>query len=133
MKKTMKKENRVKENKVNGTEITDAEIKKVLEIVKSVGIDTISCPVCKGGDVGFDIQKAEYDCACGHVWKKVRDTSESLARRGIGLKLREQSECDMCQGYGFWATGDEVPMGPMDAEDGCPSKKCPKCGAGGRR
>ena len=38
-------------------------------------------------------------------------------------------KCKTCYGYGIWAIGDPVPMGPMDAEDGCPTKKCPECGA----
>lgn len=32
-------------------------------------------------------------------------------------------------GYGIWAIGARAPMGPMDAEDGCPTQACPECGA----
>ena len=40
-------------------------------------------------------------------------------------------KCDICWGYGLWAVGDQVPMGPIDYMDGLPNKKCPKCGSGG--
>lgn len=39
-----------------------------------------------------------------------------------------KTDCTTCWGYGLWATGDTVPMGPMDAGDGMPSKACPECG-----
>jgi hypothetical protein len=38
-------------------------------------------------------------------------------------------KCKTCYGYGFWAFGDYVPVGPMDAEDGTPTLPCPECGA----
>ena len=38
-------------------------------------------------------------------------------------------KCTTCYGYGLWAMGYADPMGPMDARDGCPTKKCPECGA----
>jgi len=34
-----------------------------------------------------------------------------------------------CYGHGLWAIGDPAPMGPMDAADGYPTKRCPVCGA----
>lgn len=37
--------------------------------------------------------------------------------------------CKTCYGHGLWAIGDPSPMGPMDAGDGMPTKKCPECGA----
>ncbi len=40
-------------------------------------------------------------------------------------------KCDVCWGYGLWAVGDAVPMGPIDFMDRLPNKKCPKCGSGG--
>ena len=39
-------------------------------------------------------------------------------------------KCNTCWGYGLWAIGDEVPMGPIDYEDGEANKKCPECGPG---
>ena len=44
----------------------------------------------------------------------------------------EKNKCSMCHGYGLWSIGDASPMGRMDYEDGCPSKKCPECGKGGK-
>ena len=44
---------------------------------------------------------------------------------------KQKNGCKTCYGYGLWAIGDPVPMGPMDAADGCLSKKCPECGKGG--
>ena len=41
-----------------------------------------------------------------------------------------KKECGSCYGFGFWAVGDRVPMGRMDAGDGMPTKACPECGAG---
>lgn len=38
-------------------------------------------------------------------------------------------KCTTCYGHGFWAFGDYVPVGPMDAEDGTPTLPCPECGA----
>ena len=29
----------------------------------------------------------------------------------------------------MWALGEETPMGPIDASDGIPTKRCPKCNA----
>lgn len=37
--------------------------------------------------------------------------------------------CQTCYGYGLWAVGDPVPMGPIDAMDGLPTISCPECGA----
>ena len=37
--------------------------------------------------------------------------------------------CTRCYGYGLWAVGDPVPMGPIDALDGLPTIPCPECGA----
>ena len=42
---------------------------------------------------------------------------------------KEKKKCKTCYGYGLWAFGDKVPMGPMDAGDGMPTIKCPECGA----
>lgn len=39
-------------------------------------------------------------------------------------------KCNTCWGYGLWAIGDKVPMGPIDFEDGEPNKECPECGSG---
>ncbi len=44
---------------------------------------------------------------------------------------KKGNKCKTCWGYGLWAIGDPCPMGPMDSH-GCPSKKCPECGAGGK-
>jgi len=38
-------------------------------------------------------------------------------------------KCKTCYGYGLWAIGDKVPMGYMDADDGCPTIECPECKA----
>jgi len=38
-------------------------------------------------------------------------------------------KCSVCYGYGMWAIGFSSPMGPIDAQDGCPTKPCPECGA----
>lgn len=38
-------------------------------------------------------------------------------------------ECTTCYGYGFWAWGDRVPMGSMDASDGFDTLECPECKA----
>lgn len=40
-----------------------------------------------------------------------------------------KKECNTCYGYGLHAMGNPSPMGPMDAEDGLPTKPCPECGA----
>ena len=37
------------------------------------------------------------------------------------------TKCKICYGYGFWAWGPIQPMGPLDAEDGMPTMKCPLC------
>lgn len=37
--------------------------------------------------------------------------------------------CTTCHGYGLWDIGEDCPIGPMDAEDGYPTKPCPECGA----
>jgi hypothetical protein len=39
-----------------------------------------------------------------------------------------KKKCASCYGFGIWAIGDPVPMGPMDCADGCPTKPCPECG-----
>ena len=44
-------------------------------------------------------------------------------------KEKDIIKCKTCYGYGFWAFGDYVPVGPMDAEDGTPTLPCPECGA----
>lgn len=48
------------------------------------------------------------------------------------LASREQygkPACTTCQGFGFWAIGLPIPMGPIDAADGYPTRACPECGA----
>jgi len=47
--------------------------------------------------------------------------------------MTKEKKCKTCYGFGFWAIGSPSPMGPMDASDGMPTKKCPECGAGGRK
>ena len=49
-------------------------------------------------------------------------------RRSASINMSKK--CNTCWGYGLWAIGDEVPMGPIDFEDGEPNKKCPECGSG---
>ncbi len=44
--------------------------------------------------------------------------------------MTNQNKCKTCVGYGLHALGAATPMGPMDAADGMPTKKCPNCGAG---
>ena len=34
-----------------------------------------------------------------------------------------------CYGCGYWAWGNFVPMGIMDANDGTPTLPCPTCGS----
>jgi hypothetical protein len=41
-----------------------------------------------------------------------------------------EKKCSQCWGFGLWAIGDEIPMGPIDFEDGMPNKRCSECGAG---
>jgi hypothetical protein len=40
-----------------------------------------------------------------------------------------EQKCKTCYGYGIWAWGDPVGVGPMDAHDGVPTLPCPECGA----
>lgn len=50
----------------------------------------------------------------------------------VALSQLEQNGtqgCQSCQGYGIWAIGLPVPMGPIDAADGYPTQACPECGA----
>jgi len=47
--------------------------------------------------------------------------------------INTPKKCSKCYGYGLWAIGDSCPMGPLDYKDGCPNKKCPECGSGGRQ
>lgn len=42
--------------------------------------------------------------------------------------MKEIKKCNTCLGYGLWAIGHPSPMGPIDAKDGTPTKKCPECG-----
>jgi hypothetical protein len=42
---------------------------------------------------------------------------------------RKAELCTRCYGFGLWAVGDPVPMGPIDAMDGLPTIPCPECGA----
>ena len=37
------------------------------------------------------------------------------------------NKCNICYGHGFWAWGDIIPMGSMDATDGMPTMECPEC------
>ena len=46
--------------------------------------------------------------------------------------MEKEKKCKMCYGFGMWAIGAPNPMGPMDAGEGMPTKKCPECGAGGK-
>ena len=46
--------------------------------------------------------------------------------------MEKEKKCKTCLGYGLWAIGAPSPMGPMDAGDGMPTKKCPECGKGGK-
>ena len=43
--------------------------------------------------------------------------------------MKKEKKCKTCYGYGLWAIGEPIPMGPIDAGDGMPTKKCPECGA----
>jgi hypothetical protein len=43
---------------------------------------------------------------------------------------KEKKACEMCIGYGWWAFGNLVPIGPIDYTDFGKSIKCPWCGAG---
>ena len=36
--------------------------------------------------------------------------------------------CNNCYGFGLWAVGDSLPMGRIDAYDGCPTIPCAVCG-----
>jgi hypothetical protein len=38
-------------------------------------------------------------------------------------------KCKTCYGFGMWAVGDFVPVGPVDASDGMSTLPCPECGA----
>src|SRR5579884_2572334 len=37
--------------------------------------------------------------------------------------------CGTCWGYGLWAYGTPMAMGPLDAQEGMPTKPCEECGA----
>ena len=39
----------------------------------------------------------------------------------------KKKSCNYCYGFGMWAIGNPDPMGPMDAKDGMPTKKCFSC------
>ena len=41
----------------------------------------------------------------------------------------KMKKCKTCYGFGLWVWGAPSPMGPMDAQDGTPTKACPECGA----
>ena len=49
---------------------------------------------------------------------------------GVSSGLRRNgSTCTTCWGYGLWAVGETLAMGPMDAGSGLPNQACPECGA----
>jgi len=56
----------------------------------------------------------------------------TLTGRSQSPKYRggeDMIKCSVCKwGFGLWGIGEPAPMGPCDAEDGCPTVKCPKCG-----
>ena len=46
--------------------------------------------------------------------------------------MKEKIKCKTCRwGFGLWAVGDSCGVGPMDAADGVPIKRCPTCGGKG--
>lgn len=44
------------------------------------------------------------------------------------MRERTGTSCGTCWGYGIWAVGDPVPMGPGDSRM-MPTQPCPECGA----
>lgn len=45
------------------------------------------------------------------------------------MNKKEENKCSVCIWFrGLWGLGVPSPMGPMDASDGLPTIKCPKCG-----
>lgn len=59
-----------------------------------------------------------------------KDTAKRLVnyiKKKIDV-IEMKKKCKACLGYGFWAWGHIAPMGPMDAEDGVHTIKCPECG-----
>lgn len=63
---------------------------------------------------------------------KCRNKSEKDSLAFLWLGYSPTSKCPACYGHGLWAVGDPSPVGPMDASDGVPTKRCPVCGAGGK-
>ena len=68
--------------------------------------------------------------------KKVKIAPTKKAKKKVKIAPTKKAKivpikktCGTCYGLGMWATGDPSPMGPMDAEDGMPTMKCPECGA----
>lgn len=43
--------------------------------------------------------------------------------------MSKQQKCKTCYGYGMWAWGNYVGMGPLDAKDGMPTVECHECHA----
>lgn len=62
---------------------------------------------------------------------KAAITARGWADTDRQMREKTGTDCQTCWGYGIWAWGDPVPMGPMDAKDGTPADPCPECGAGG--
>jgi hypothetical protein len=44
--------------------------------------------------------------------------------------VKDKNNCLFCYGFGIWKIGTPSPVGPIDFEDGVPTKKCPECGSG---
>ncbi len=66
--------------------------------------------------------------------KKKTSTKTKTKNKDDYAELRaKRDNCKTCYGYGLWAVGEACPMGPLDYSDGCPTSKCPECGAGVRK
>lgn len=65
------------------------------------------------------------------------DLRKDTVRHGLQIKKGPRKKgpraCKSCLGHGLWAVGYSWPMGSIDAADGCPTKACPSCGAGGKK
>lgn len=63
------------------------------------------------------------------AWGRQCAITRNFERFGAeGGVVKKVKKCSGCFGFGLWAVGDAVPMGPMDAADGMPTKSCPVCG-----
>jgi hypothetical protein len=47
--------------------VSKKQLQQVFEVAKT--IMGVTCPKCKGEEVGYCFPTKEYDCACGHTWK----------------------------------------------------------------